>query len=370
MSAILVVATVQSWFLAALVASRRSERLADRVLVAWLALMGLHTGLYYVMPRVPVDLTWVSALNSAFPFLQGPFLYVYADTLTSGRRQLRPSDLWHLVPAAAFVLYQGWFLSTPPEAATAGSRTVHIFAVSRLFTAVLLLSVPAYAAWSLRLIGAYRRRLTDTVSTSDRIDLSWLRTLVAGLAGVWLVVLGAFLARAVAGGASGSAPTHVVFWALAVFVYAIGYQAFRHRHFVSAPVAEILETPASTGAKYLKSGLSEPEARAVHERLLRFMETEKPWLDDALDLPTLAAALDAPANHVSQVLNGYERKSFYDFVNGYRVAAATERLAADSERQSSVLDIAFGCGFRSKATFNRIFKLHTGVTPTQYRRRR
>jgi AraC-like DNA-binding protein len=29
-----------------------------------------------------------------------------------------------------------------------------------------------------------------------------------------------------------------------------------------------------------------------------------------------------------------------------------------------------GCGFRSKATFNRIFKQHTGVTPTQYRARR
>jgi len=43
MSAILVVATVQSWFLAALVASRRDRRLSDDILVAWLTLMGLHT---------------------------------------------------------------------------------------------------------------------------------------------------------------------------------------------------------------------------------------------------------------------------------------------------------------------------------------
>ncbi len=249
---------------------------------------------------------------------------------------------------------------------------MHIFAVSRFFTAVLLASVPAYVAWSLWLIGVYRRRLADAVSTSDRIDLSWLRTLVAGLGWVWLVVLGAFVARTAAGSGSGGAPTHAVFWALAVFVYAIGYQAFRQRHFVSGPVAEMLKAsgpdPAST--KYLKSGLSEAAARNLHERLLRFMETEKPWLDDSLDLPAFAAALDAPVNHVSQVVNGYEQRSFYDFVNGYRVAAVTERLAADSQRRVSVLEIALACGFRSKATFNRIFKQHTGVTPTQYRARR
>ena len=32
-----------------------------------------------------------------------------------------------------------------------------------------------------------------------------------------------------------------------------------------------------------------------------------------------------------------------------------------------LLEIALACGFRSKATFNRIFKQQTGLTPTQYR---
>ena len=110
MSAILLVATAQSWFLAALVARRRDRRLCDTVLVAWLVLMGMHTGLYYVLPRVGADLPWVSALNSAFPFLQGPMLYVYVDTLTGSRRRLRASYLGHLLPAAAFVAYQWWAL--------------------------------------------------------------------------------------------------------------------------------------------------------------------------------------------------------------------------------------------------------------------
>ena len=144
-------------------------------------------------------------------------------------------------------------------------------------------------------------------------------------------------------------------------------EAFRQRHFVTGPVAEIMETAPPAGGKYQKSGLPETEARRLHERLLRLMETERPWRDDALDLPALAAALDTSPNHVSQVLNGHEGRSFYDFVNAYRVAAVKERLVEGGEEASSLLEIAQACGFRSKATFNRIFKRHTGLTPSQYR---
>ena len=294
-------------------------------------------------------------------------LYFYVDTLTGSRRRLRGSYLGHLLPAAAFVAYQWWALPAISAGAHGGTRTVHIFSVSSFFTGLLLLSVPVYITWSLFLIGRYRQRLTGAVSTSDRIDLGWLRTLVAGLGFVWVVVLGTFFARALAGGGSTHAPTHLVFWAVALFVYAIGYRAFRQRHFVTGPVAEIMKTTPPAGGKYQKSGLPEAEARRLHERLLRLMETERPWRDDGLDLPALAAALDASPNHVSQVLNGREGKSFYDFVNGYRVAAVQERLAEGGEDASSLLEIALACGFRSKATFNRIFKQHTGLTPTQYR---
>ena len=45
-------------------------------------------------------------------------------------------------------------------------------------------------------------------------------------------------------------------------------------------------------------------------------------------------------------------------------SGAKERL--DGDTKSNLLEIALACGFRSKATFNRICKQHTGVTPTQY----
>jgi AraC-like DNA-binding protein len=56
-------------------------------------------------------------------------------------------------------------------------------------------------------------------------------------------------------------------------------------------------------------------------------------------------------------------------VNGYRVEEAKRRLLAPASHGRNILDVGFGVGFRSKAAFNRIFKLKTGVTPSEFRAR-
>jgi AraC-like DNA-binding protein len=34
----------------------------------------------------------------------------------------------------------------------------------------------------------------------------------------------------------------------------------------------------------------------------------------------------------------------------------------------SVIELAFRAGYNSKSSFNRLFKLETGITPSQYRK--
>jgi AraC-like DNA-binding protein len=38
------------------------------------------------------------------------------------------------------------------------------------------------------------------------------------------------------------------------------------------------------------------------------------------------------------------------------------------ETDDPITDIAYNCGFASLKTFNRLFKLYTGVSPSDYRR--
>jgi len=364
MPTVLALATLQSFFLAILIASKPGRRLPDRMLAGWLALMGTHTGIYLVLAHLGTIHPILNTLNSGFPFLQGPLLFIYIDILTAPRRRLRFSYLWHAIPFAAFVAYP-WLGPTP--ATSAGTATRHIFAISSVFNVVLLASVPSYIAWSLLLIRRYRARLADAVSTADRIDLAWPRTLIIGLGGVWAVVLVTFVLGAIEG--SERSPSHGIFWAVTIFVYAIGFVALRHTDAVSEPVAEILRETAGGRAeaagKYRRSGLRDAAADSLHTRLRQLMEEKRFFLDDALDLPGLARALETTPNHLSQIINGFEGKSFFDFVNGYRVESVKARLAQAPE--SNLLEVGLGCGFRSKSTFNRIFKQHTGKTPSQYR---
>ena len=47
---------------------------------------------------------------------------------------------------------------------------------------------------------------------------------------------------------------------------------------------------------------------------------------------------------------------------------AKELLNTDPEK--TVLEIVFEVGFNSKSAFNKAFKKHTGVTPTEIRRKK
>jgi AraC-like DNA-binding protein len=383
MAAFLLVGTLQAWFLVLLLASKRDKSLSDRVLTAWLALIGAHTlCLYLHQAHGPIP-AGILQLNAAFPFLQGPFLFLYVVLLTSRRPRLRAGYLWHLIPFGAFVVFQLQLLSAPEGHVT---RYRSLLSLQNGFSLWLLASVPIYILASAVVLRRYRKRLADTRSNVDRIHLRWLRVLVAGMGFVWLAVLLTMLFNLASDDPNTWRAAHLVFPALTLFVYAIGYFGFRQTSvFAGSFPSSASETPAraeraagesplaeedagvTAPRKYQKSGLAADEGRHLRVELLKFMKDEQPYLDPEVTLADLALSLGAQTNHVSQVINELEGQSFYDFVNRYRVEAAAARLRDPEWTQATVLDIAFDSGFGSKSTFNRIFRARIGQTPNQYR---
>jgi AraC-like DNA-binding protein len=377
LSTVLLIASLQAWFLAVLLLTKQDRQLPDRVLACWLILTGLHTGLSYFAGRSDWAPVSALSLNAAFPFLQGPFLYFYVDTRTRETARLRASYLVHLIPFASFAVYV-LTLNAPTPHTGVATHTQNIFSLSGFVNAALLLSVPFYIVWSLILIQRYRERLLGAVSNVDRIHLRWLKFLTLSLGAVWLVVILTFLTRFL-GAESPQMPTNSIFLAVMLFVYAIGYFGFRQRaifidHQDAAlagpptPEATGVETPA-VESKYRKSGLATEEVEGLHGALLEFMKTQRPHRDDQLTLVKLSSALNSTPNRLSQVINSRENLSFYEFVNGFRVREAEALLVDPEWADSSVLDIAFESGFGSKSGFNRVFKAKTGLTPTEYRKK-
>ncbi|MDT0649492.1 AraC family transcriptional regulator [Autumnicola edwardsiae] len=81
--------------------------------------------------------------------------------------------------------------------------------------------------------------------------------------------------------------------------------------------------------------------------------------------------LDEIAEMVSMTVPGFCRyfkkitgKTFTQFVNEYRLAHAAKLL---HEKQISITDVCFECGFNNFSHFNKQFKRFTGKSPSAYR---
>ncbi len=106
------------------------------------------------------------------------------------------------------------------------------------------------------------------------------------------------------------------------------------------------------------------------EKLLIYMEQEKPYLDFDLTLQKLAFQIDIIDKELSILINHHIGQHFFDFVNEYRVNEAKRLLGNPDKKALTILEILYQVGFNSKSSFYTAFKKITGKTPVLYRKER
>jgi AraC-like DNA-binding protein len=112
---------------------------------------------------------------------------------------------------------------------------------------------------------------------------------------------------------------------------------------------------------------AERQERVIVENAIRqAFELDKLYLDPELNLPILAKHISKSPAVVSSVINKELGESFRGMVNTYRVEAVKLRLQDPASRHLSILGVAYECGFNSEASFYRIFKAATGLSPKEY----
>src|SRR5690606_30642115 len=106
------------------------------------------------------------------------------------------------------------------------------------------------------------------------------------------------------------------------------------------------------------------------QRLTDGFVTQRWHLDPELNLSVLSTKSAIPSHYISQVINQKFEKNFFDFVNSYRVDELKIKLTNTALTHLKLEELAYMCGFNSKAAYQRAFKKHTGMTPTDYRHSR
>jgi len=334
----------------------------------------------------------LSRISWVLPTVFGPLIYLFTKKITSGHHRLKQGDGIHLLP---FAFYFGalshWFFSPAAEKI----RQLRDFEelskkdfgwLNQLSIFIILF----YLILTLRQLQEYRRNIENTYAEISTRRLEWIKRFIYSMLAILIISALGFYGR------KWGIPLlsnfyHYNYGLLVLLIYWMAYKSItqpelylfqnpnttitidENRPTLPVEWKEQLENnsmllPESQVRKYQKSGLEAETAVRLYARLLAYMEADKPYLEPDLTIYKLAEHLEVPRHHLSQVINEKAQKSFFDFINYYRVEEVKKQLASPDMANRNIIGIALDCGFNSKATFNAAFKKFTGITPSAYQK--
>lgn len=109
---------------------------------------------------------------------------------------------------------------------------------------------------------------------------------------------------------------------------------------------------------------------SIGEELQKAMSIDKLYLNPRLTLSDVASFVGTNRTYLSEYLNNILHKSFYEYINEWRVKEACRIMDDASGRRMTMQEVAEMSGFNSGSTFNRSFARLIGMTPSAYARKR
>lgn len=227
---------------------------------------------------------------------------------------------------------------------------------------------------SIRKINQFQSQLQNQFADIERRSLAWIKNIlikVALLLALWIVPY----VFAMITDTNVNNYMYPLWIGMTVVVYWLGWAMFNRRDLFEFTPPEVLvsksnEIPlwANTVPATQLESKELPVAWEQHyQKLKSLIENEKLYLDMDLSMSTLAQKMNLSNGYLSQIINQKEGVNFYDYINKYRVEAVTQKLLDPASSHLSIYGIAMDCGFKSKSTFNLVFKKVTGLTPTAYK---
>jgi AraC-like DNA-binding protein/tetratricopeptide (TPR) repeat protein len=101
-------------------------------------------------------------------------------------------------------------------------------------------------------------------------------------------------------------------------------------------------------------------------RLEDLMSKEKAFVNENLTLAEVARLINTNTSYLSRLINEHFHVNFSAYLNKFRIDEAKRMILDEKYSHLSIEGIAQSSGFRSKSTFNKVFKQSTGLTPTEF----
>ena len=369
--AFIYIGLAQSIFSAVLIFLKKPPSIADKILTLWLLAIGGMFALNVVKIHygITTDL-WPVSLNLAFSF--PIFLYLYTKYVIGDYQRFRKLDYLHFLPPLAGLVTLYLYFPSLTKSVNELKTAVDSQGPSAMAGYAFRLYLWLYCILAFIMIVRYRRRFHNFFSfKSYKVSLNWLIFIIISFLAVYNFIIYISSLHY-----SESIP-HVERFrsgALLVFIYILSIWGFKQSQLstnIKPPKLNLFNKEKNSQSdKYKKSGLTKEDGEVYSQKLIQHMNTSQTWRNNELTVGQLAAETDIPKHHITQVLNEYINKNFYTFVNEYRVENAMAMLKSPEYDNWSFVGIAFESGFNSKTVFNIFFKKYTGMTPSEFKRKK
>ncbi|MFV8359055.1 helix-turn-helix domain-containing protein [Flavobacterium sp. LS1P3] len=317
-------------------------------------------------------------------FFIGPVIFFYTQSLLNPSFKFSKKDIIHLLPGFIYFIYIiSIFIY---DTFIYGDYYFYKDGMDKDFDASYqklgLTSMIVYFILSIRYYNVYKKLMFQVVSFADSILFKWIKTyLIAFLIMLVLPIIFDIIEFIYPEMKSykGSWWFYLFFSIVMYYIAVMGYSnpvlssiPYKMSLFDKNPVLlsgenqpSETETIINIQHETFKETIS-PEIEHWKSKIETLIQEQKLYQNPELTLTDLAKKLETNASIISKTINQGFQMNFNDCINTYRIEAVKNSFENGEHKKSTLLGIAFDCGFNSKATFNRAFKKNTGKTPKEY----
>jgi len=299
-----------------------------------------------------------------------PLIYFYVKAITTSNFTFKKKNFIHFIPAITLILYRFsiYFYDSLQPGFNDTQNGILKLSVDEPIVLPLLVFVSfaqmlLYLAFTFQLFYNYRKRIKAYFSNTYKLELNWILSFLIAFTALFLYsslqdIIGSLIIEL----------NYEQRWWLNIFMAIVVLFVGIKGYFTDTTKLNKLSFSFSPNPESIPQVKKEEEKVSAEdiEKLKSHMELEKPYLNPDLNLSDLSDELQINRAELSKIINSGFNKNFNDFINEYRVNTFKEKLNLGEHKQLSLLGIAYDCGFNSKATFNRVFKKITQISPTEF----
>ncbi|MBW1297312.1 helix-turn-helix domain-containing protein [Aquimarina litoralis] len=309
------------------------------------------------------------------PFMQvlliGPVVFFYTKSLLNIDFKLSRKEYLHFLPALLYVFYSLIIFITDKFILDeyyfyANDRDKDL---ENWYQVTGLISMVFYLVISLQHYFRYKKLVFEKVSYAETLLFQWIRNFMIAFL-IILILRVLFFITNPNWGNFGSQFWHYIAFSFIFYYIAItGYSNIIKQTTLlgeKVQLINVFEDQAIVSSETPSATNLDLDVPIWKDKLASLMTEKRFFENPRLTLADVADELSSTTKTISIAVNNCFHMNFNDFVNHYRIEAVKEKLKQGKQKQTTLLGIAFDCGFNSKSTFNRAFKKNTSLSPKDY----